>query len=331
MIAVVIPTYNRSNCIETFLEKCVAPYKGQLFYFQIHDSSESNDTKSVVDNFKQHFPNINLSYQRWSSDIIGDDKALQAIMSVDADYIWLCGEGQIADFNGMETLLLKNNYVQYAIINVEPEERIGHRGQDCNKQISIFDVYQDSVLFMKKYFSHLSYWGASIVSTRFLKPIFKRKYIEKYREKNSIPWWFPCLLCEATINDKFAIYSTVYTPFVYYNPLKVNHGWTHDERYYIFCFEKMSIAMTLIPSKFQVVRMDMIRYFRCDALVSLSYVLFLRSIGIINKDLLYKYNVYIYEEPKSARLLRCMCLVPIPIAKVLERLKVSLRRLVRGV
>ena len=53
------------------------------------------------------FPNINLSYQRWSSDIIGDDKALQAIMSVDADYIWLCGDGHMADFNGMETLLLK--------------------------------------------------------------------------------------------------------------------------------------------------------------------------------------------------------------------------------
>lgn len=331
MITVVIPTYNRPNCIKLFLEKCVAPYEGQLFYFQIHDSSELDETKQIVEDFKKSYSHVHLIYNRWKSSIIGDDKALQAIMAINTEYVWLCGDGHMANFQGLETLLLKNDYTHYNIINVEPQERIGHRGQDKNKKNSIFYLYDDSVLFMKKYFSHLSYWGSSIVSTKFLKPVFKCEYIEKYRKKHVIPWWYPCLLCEATEYSKSGLYGTVFTHFVSYNPLKSDHGWTHDERYYTFCFEKMSIAMDLIPSKFHASRIDIIRYFRCDALVSLSYVLFLRSIGIINRDMICKYRTYIDEEPKSAQLLQYMSFIPQPIAKVLERVKLGIRRIIRGV
>ena len=59
-ICVVIPT-NRFFCIEKIIKDSIIPYSGKLFVFEIHDSSDNNKIKELVDSvIKTH--KLNLSY-----------------------------------------------------------------------------------------------------------------------------------------------------------------------------------------------------------------------------------------------------------------------------
>ena len=65
-IAVVIPS-NRYRCIKEILEKCILPYKGKLFAFEIHDSSEDCQMENLVLHYAEHKP---ILYFKYSTDML---------------------------------------------------------------------------------------------------------------------------------------------------------------------------------------------------------------------------------------------------------------------
>lgn len=333
MITVVIPTYNQVECIRKIIDTCVIPYRGNLFIFQVQDSSETDIIQQIIERAIEIYTLTNLIYVRWPSGISGDDKALQSIEQVDTEYFWLFGDGNLADFNALEDFLIHHHYEIYDILNIEVIERIGHRGQDLDARVNYIYSYDDIVFYMKKYFSHLTYWGSSIVSRDFFALAVDTNIIKKKYMEQNIPWWYACLLCEA--GDKAVSYQrsvhlgTFFSPYIAYNPMKLDHSWTHDERYYEFVFKKFSMAIDLLPSRYSGITYHITEYFRKDALVSYSYLLFLRSIGIINRNMIAKYDVYIKRVPKYRYILLFYSYLPQTVAKYMEWLKNTVKNILK--
>ena len=60
-ITVVIPTYERPECIKFFLENLKKTYD-PMFRFEVHDSSNSIDTFKIIDEFNKNNP-IKILYK----------------------------------------------------------------------------------------------------------------------------------------------------------------------------------------------------------------------------------------------------------------------------
>lgn len=52
MVTVIIPT-NRFHCIENVFKQCINNYNGNLFRFEIHDSSIDNDIENLYKKYKK--------------------------------------------------------------------------------------------------------------------------------------------------------------------------------------------------------------------------------------------------------------------------------------
>lgn len=323
-ICVVIPT-NRFFCIEKIIKDSIIPYSGKLFVFEIHDSSDNNKIKELVDSvIKTH--KLNLSYKSYPVEISADNKAIMAIEGVSTSYFWLMGDGNLVDFNHIESILIKENFNEYQLTNVDIDGRRGHLNQDADKKINIIYEEKDWLLYCQKYFSRLTYWGAQIVNTEFYHAVFDFKIIDKYIERE-IPWWiaFSLLeLIERNCNQTVKL-GYIYTYYISYNPQKKDHWWTHDERYYVYVFEKINEGFSVLPGIFEKIEYQAISFFRKDALMSNSYLIFLRSINVINYKWVKKYKNSIRKIPSDYIKLRVLCFLPQWFAKILEHIKRAIK------
>lgn len=130
-ITVVMPTYNRPECIKYFVENCLKTYKGNIFVFEIHDSSTTNETKNIINEFNTAHIN-KVSYYKYDSNICGETKTHQALSNVKTNHIYLMGDGIATDFNKLEEFLLNNNYYEYDLFGIMP---IGYRFNKKMKKI----------------------------------------------------------------------------------------------------------------------------------------------------------------------------------------------------
>lgn len=319
-ISVVIPT-NRASCIEKIISDCIIPYKGKLFVFEIHDSSKDNKIENLIKEVTQSYK-INLLYKTYQPDISADNKAIKAIESVSTSYFWLMGDGNLVDFNQFESILLKEKYHLYKVINVDIASRRGHLNQDSNKKINCIYEEEEWIVYCRKYFSRLTYWGSQIIQTSFYHQVFSLNIINKYIERE-IPWWIAFSLLELIEKEckKKNKLGYIYTNFISYNPNKKDHWWTHDERYYVYVFDKINEGFSILPAIFKSIEYQAIDFFRKDALMSKSYLLFLRSIGVINLTWVKKYRNSINVIKGDYLKLRIISLIPIWGAKVLMYFK----------
>ena len=63
-ITVVIPTFNHPLYIKFIIDNCIKTYKGNLFSFEIHDSSDNNETEYLAKNIE------GIKYYKYSPDNI---------------------------------------------------------------------------------------------------------------------------------------------------------------------------------------------------------------------------------------------------------------------
>lgn len=330
MIQILIPTYNRPICIKNMFEYGINKYKGNLFRFTIYDSSEGNETSTIVcQNIKQYQLNSVL-YVRCDSRISPDLKMMTAIQNVEEEFFWIIGDGNLVDFYDFEKFLLRNKYNFFDVINVEHIYRINKQKNKKRYNRNIIYQYNDSIEFAKKYFSHLTYWGATIIRTKFFEITYKKGSINKYIYKK-IPWWIACLIFEAcefnlqlgtTVN-----LGTVYSSYVSYNPAKSDHGWTKGNQYYDYVFTKFNQAIDMLPETYNDVKKDIITCFRNDSLVSNSYLLYLRSKRVLTLNLIREYYDEIEVVPGFYHKMCLYSLLPIRMAIIGEYIKKFLKRL----
>ncbi|MDY2744153.1 MAG: hypothetical protein SOV21_00725 [Methanosphaera sp.] len=285
-VGVILPTYNRYQRIKNLCEQSFCKLEGSIFNIYILDSSDNDDTKNLVETF-----NINakkkINYKKIDPTISADLKVRDGILSIQEEYVYVCGDGIVIDFNELEKKLFKNN-VDFSVVDIETYDRIGYLKQDANMKQDTLYYYENKQEYVAKYFSHLTFWGGSIAKTDLLKKAIIEKYNDYAIEKTT--WWLPCLLVECiNYSDKkmAVIYSTAISP----NSAKTNRSWDKGEDYYKIVFSIFNKNISSLPhfvnneTKYKITK-----FFRDDCLVNNRYLLSKRIDGSINLKLSLKYK-----------------------------------------
>ena len=281
MIQVLIPTYNRSKCIELLLRDCINLYQGKLFKFVLLDSSTNDDTKALAENSEK------IEYRRFEPSVKVDDKVIGAILKCTDDYYWLLGDGNLVDFNSIERLIEKLSDFDVLEIDSINSKRNTKLSQED------FETHDDLVDFIRTRYSHLTYWGATIIKTDTAKNMFKSGTMDKYRE-DALSWWSATLVCEmiSSILEKGRkphIY-TLFTEYLYGNPEKKDRSWAKGENYFLTTFKVFDKDVYMLPKYFDEVKNDIIRIFRDDVLVTKRYLIGLKRRGVIKLKYVLKYK-----------------------------------------
>lgn len=281
MIQVLIPTYNRPKCIELLLRDCISAYQGQLFKFVILDSSTNDETERLANNYSK------AEYKRFDSTTEVDNKVIESIMNCFEDYYWLLGDGNLVDFNSIEELIGK--LPDFDVLEVD--------WANSKRNIKLlqedFETHDDLIDFIRTRYSHLTYWGATIIKTDTAKNMFKSGTMDKYRE-DALSWWSAALVCEMISvalekGSKPQIY-TLFTEHLYSNPEKKDRSWAKGENYFLTTFKVFDKDVYMLPKCFDEVKNDIICIFRNDALVTKTYLIHLKRRGVIKLRYILKYK-----------------------------------------
>ncbi|MCI6008960.1 MAG: glycosyltransferase [Anaerostipes hadrus] len=281
MIQVIIPTYNRPKCIELLLRNCINVYQGQLFKFVILDSSTNNETAEIAKEY------CIAEYKRFDSTVKVDDKVIGSILECCEDYYWLFGDGNLADFNFIEKLIIKLPYFDVLEVDSSKSKRNTKLLQED------FETHDDLVDFIRTRYSHLTYWGSAIVKTEIAKEMFNSGKMDKYRQ-DVLSWWSAAMVCEM-ISDvvgkgkKPKIY-TLFTEHFYGNPAKKDKSWAKGENYFLTTFKVFDKDVYMLPKYFDEVKNDIICIFRNDVLATRRYLIHLKRQNVIKLRYVLKYK-----------------------------------------
>ncbi len=281
MIQVIIPTYNRPKCIELLLRDCINIYQGELFKFVLLDSSTNDDTKALAENSEK------IEYKRFDPTVPMDDKVIGAMMDCCEEYYWLLGDGNLVDFNSFEKLI--GIISDFDVLEVDSV----HSKRNTNSIQESFEINNDLINYIRDRYSHLTYWGASIVRTSSAQELFLSGVMDKYR-KDSICWWTPAMICEMIASDMGNEIETkilsIYTKLFYSNPEKKDRSWAKGESYFVTTFRVFDKDVFMLPECFEAVKNDIIRIFRDDVLANRSYLIHLKRRGVIKLKYVLKYK-----------------------------------------
>lgn len=327
MITVVIPT-NRYQCVKQILDLCISTYTGQLFRFEIHDSSSDCKIETLINQYN-NIKTKQVKYIRYDIAVNPDEKSIVALTQVKTEYFWLMGDGLLVDFNRIEDVLQKESFERYQVIDVESIYRLGHLGQDKSYEINKIYSFKDGKVFAKKYFSHLTYWGAAIIETKFFIGDMAKDVLSKY-SSNKIPWWIACTLFDiiATYQQQLKSVSlgVIYSDSIESNPKKGDHWWTRDERYYIYTFVKFNEGLKLLSDFYDDECKKIIAtQFQKDSLVHPFHLIHLRGIGTLNAYFLDKFKHDISYIPETYDLMERYLLLPQYVAKIIDIIQVYAR------
>ena len=291
-ITVVIPTYNRPESIQYFLDNCYSQYSGELFSFEIHDSSTDDKTRDIL----SEKIGERLHYFRYPSEIVGDEKTMQALSKATNPYVYLLGDGVTVDFNALERFLLANNYQEYAVIGFRCAREINPRymSSDVNKLVSEECIRS----YFQNYFWILTLYGASIVRRDVMMEASKAS--ERYREINS-PFMYVCSIFEglAVCAGKCAF---AFVDFVGSNPLKGESGWiTKKLAVEFFCYRYFN-SMQLLPQMYGATERDfLVKHNRCSGLFSFRSILKLRATGNLTRKIVKQYKFFMKQTVANMR------------------------------
>lgn len=323
-ITVIVPT-NRYKCIETLIGSCISKYNGSLFRFKIYDSSEDLLIKKCIQRHNASHLDRQVYYYHCVPGIGADRKAIEAIKSENSEFFWLYGDGNNTDFGSLEKILLQENFQNFDIIDLETADRRGILNQDQDKKLNRIYTYHNAYDFSSRYFSHLTYWGGSIVRNSFYKNIFTTGRMQVY-EDHQIPWWIACTLLDLIANkiqsEENVHLGVMYSDTLTNNKEKLDHGWTQDERYYQITFVKLLEGVSLMSSWYpETIKKQMVKGLWDDSLANFRYLLHLRRIGNLNPRMVQKYKNEIKTVPAVYRRMKVISSIPQPVIQMIYRFK----------
>lgn len=156
-LALCMPTYNRCEVVQDFLERCADNYTSAGIDIYIFDSSDNDNTKIVVEKWNQH-SSYQINYIHMSSDIHPNVKVLKIFEKFGSndlyDFIWLSGDAIQYSHNGIKQIISSLD-IKYDILDIYYKdcENIGKKEySDCNE-------------FLKDCAWELTLFGASILNT----------------------------------------------------------------------------------------------------------------------------------------------------------------------
>lgn len=323
-VTVVIPTYNRSECIEKLIEECYLSYKGTLFEFEIHDSSTDDKTKNYIENVKRVSP---LRYYSYSSDINGDIKTNNAIRDVKTSYVYLMGDGILIDFNKLEEFLLKENFDKYAVVAFREKELEYYKKHEADKiPINSIIAYENIQNFCKDNFWKMTLYGSAIIKTSIMTNENLEDIRRKYYEFES-PFTYVCTIFQGLYLSP-EICAFAYVDFLKFNNLKKGSGWVQKKQAIDFFCYKYYKSVSMLPEIYNSCSRDFLTaHNSCTKLFSLKQSILLRYSGNISFKIVKKYWKYIKLTVKHPCTLVFVSFIPIWFLKLLKKLyKLIFRR-----
>ncbi len=239
-ITVVLPTYNRSECIDYFLMNAVAKYAGDFFIFEIHDSSDDDKTAELVSKYNEGGHKNRINYFRYPSSMNGDDKTHYALSHAEGEYTYLIGDGILPDFEKLERFLKSNAYENYDVIGVFGDgfRYNKHNKQAYNKGDVIYkETDQDALLI--NHMVCFTLYGVSIVRQEVIKYIDKENLFSKFSLNGRYSFAYCCSLFESIKAKNYNV-GISFSELWKINPKKTGN-WAHGENFYrIFYVEFLS-------------------------------------------------------------------------------------------
>lgn len=169
-ITVIIPTYNRPQLVEDILNNQIQRYSGKSIKFEIHDSSENNDTSVIFDEFKNRYKNENVEYFKYPSSVILDDKVREAVNNIKTKYYYLLGDGLSLDYDSLEKNVIDYIEKDYDVVVTGLNQ--GYLATHSNKVNKTF-FYNTGKEFVLDNFSLLTLFGGYILKTDVAKTFYK--------------------------------------------------------------------------------------------------------------------------------------------------------------
>lgn len=160
-LSICIPTYNRAEFIGETIQSAIDAAEGiSGIEIVISDNASTDNTKNIVDSYKEFFPNI--TYFCWDKNMGADINFLKAIQIADGEFCWLMGSDDKIEKNGINIILkylqdglcgLSVNSQEYKL---DLKEKIIKKPQVKQTENSIFINADDCLINLGVYFGYMS-------------------------------------------------------------------------------------------------------------------------------------------------------------------------------
>ena len=159
-LCIIIPTYNRSDSIEYYLETQLENFSNNNIDIWIYDSSDNELTKEYIEGFRKKGYN-NLFYKRYSAndDTYGLWKTYYGLLECAKKYkyVWLSGDTAIIQINRFVDQVKKCMEEKYDIIHI-------YQSKDVSKS----QAYSDCREIFRLFWWSMTHWCSIIFSAETL-------------------------------------------------------------------------------------------------------------------------------------------------------------------
>lgn len=227
-VAICIPTYQRKDVIQEYLESNLGDYQESYFDIYIYDSSEDNSTEKLVTLWQEQCQN--LYYVRMPSELHSNMKVYEIIkgygLKGNYQYLWVNSDAVRWKKQSIERVLLS---IQdgYDIIAL-----------NCDMEGIGDNEYTDKNAFFYDCAWHLTLYGAAILNIdTMLKNVDWKELTEKYNCQkhvnfSHIGFYFEQILKLPNFHAK---YLSIKEQDMFSSPLKKFSGWKKDT-FYVWCY-----------------------------------------------------------------------------------------------
>ncbi|MFV0238795.1 MAG: hypothetical protein ACK5H4_01975 [Lacrimispora sphenoides] len=302
-IAICIPTYNRSQIIKEFLDRCLMDYVSFGIDIYIYDSSTNDETKDVVRLWRDQLNG--LYYIRVPSCLHANIKVFKIFQQQGFrkpyDFIWVCGDSLRFSKKAL-SYVLKNAAFEYDMIEVNANDagKLGRR------------VYDDHNDYFRDCAWHLTLFGAVILNVKtMLSDVDWNDYELRYSSKefinfSHVSFYFNKLASKECFK---ALHLSLNPSFFEISALKEKSGW-YDEMFYVMCHGWVQTIKAL-PDCYKDKKEAMVNHGKYTIFKALN-LLKLREDGYFNMSI-YKQYRCVWKEVCDIPIIKLYMIASMPV------------------
>lgn len=226
-LGIIVPTYNHFEIMQEWFRVFHSQNKRAQAEVWIYDSSDNDKTKILCERQGEL-----VHYVKKETNIIADIKAMQALMEVPREYLWLCGDGVIVNPDLVYDILEHEISNNIDVIHFFGKNKTNI---EYKKKRNFGDIIRysekEKTHFFKDFWWSTAMWGISVINKRVIKSMDMTRMIKKYGKMHFIyPTSIFCALAEMN-NSQCVVYChNCFTA----NSKKTEHTWGGEDVFKIW-------------------------------------------------------------------------------------------------
>jgi hypothetical protein len=319
-VALCIPTYERYEVIKEFLTKCSSYYFKEGIDVYYYDSSESDDTERLINEWpeKEH-----LYYLRFPAKLGGDEKTCLIYqcygLKKDYDFVWLSNDSLQIQPDSLH-ILMTNLLPEYDMVNITPQKQdYDHNG------LRVFTNPED---YLWTCLYNVGRYGNAIVNKKtMLDGIDWDKYKYLFYDYNVQAFgneiFYFIRLSE--LEKMRALFIPFFGSELRDSMLKKASNWRNDM--FRICCESWVNAVNCLPDSFHNKREIALKFISTMYLHDFRDFRKYREEGIFDYKTYKKYEVYWNQVTTTPKwIIRLISLMPRKRASLVTKILVSYRK-----